>query len=353
MKRILVISNLYPSKKAPYYGSFVKNFVDELIVYTDARVDVCVLKGFNQGKLKKLFMYTWFYLRIIYYLIFFRYDFVYVHLITHATIPIAFVSKFKKLNLIFNIHGEDLLVTTPLAKKLLEIAKPLLYKAKFVVVPSFYFKDITLKLLPQISPDKLVVSASGGVKEEFFIEGDKRHQQPYTIGYVSRIDRGKGWNIFVQALSILAERGVPVHGVMIGGGAEIPEFKQIIKTLKNGLIEYIGPVAHDDLNTYYSKMDLFVFPTLLRESLGLVGLEAMATHTPVVGSHIGGLTDYIKEDENGYFFIPGDAEDLANKIEKYCNLSVADKIKMGKNARNTAENYKAKVVACNLFNRIF
>lgn len=352
MKRILVISNLYPSKKAPYYGSFVKNFVDELIDYTDDRVEVCVLKGFNQGKLKKLFLYTWFYLRITFYLIIFRYDLIYVHLITHATLPIALVSKFKKLNLIFNIHGEDLLVTTPLAKKFLEIAKPLLFKAKFVVVPSYYFKDVTLKLIPQIGQDKIVVSASGGVKNEFFIDKSDEQQYPYTIGYVSRIDRGKGWDTFVQALSILVKRGVPVHGIMIGGGAEVTEFKQVIHTLPNGLIEYIGPVAHDELKNYYKKMDLFVFPTLLRESLGLVGLEAMATHTPVVGSYIGGLTDYIKEGENGYFFTPGDAEDLANKIERFCNLSSADKIKMSENARNTANKYKAKDVAHNLFDRI-
>ena len=33
MKKILIISNLYPSKKNPFYGSFVKNFVDDLITY--------------------------------------------------------------------------------------------------------------------------------------------------------------------------------------------------------------------------------------------------------------------------------------------------------------------------------
>lgn len=48
-------------------------------------------------------------------------------------------------------------------------------------------------------------------------------------------------------------------------------------------------------------MDLFVFPTQLEESLGLVGLEAMACGVPVIGSCIGGLTDYIEEGTNGFF----------------------------------------------------
>lgn len=49
----------------------------------------------------------------------------------------------------------------------------------------------------------------------------------------------------------------------------------------------------------------------------LVGLEAMACEVPVIGSYIGGLKDYIKDKENGFFFTPGNAEELSNKIELY------------------------------------
>lgn len=353
-KDILVISNLYPSKKSPFYGSFVKNFVDDLNEFNKRPVKICVLKGLHDGsKIKKITLYFIFYCKIFYHLLFFKYDLIYVHLITHASIPIRIVSYLKKLNIVFNIHGEDLLVTTPLSQKLLNFVIPLLKKATFIVVPSNYFKEITLSKLPFLNSQKIIVSASGGVKEQFFINRTYSPQPSLTIGYISRIDRGKGWDIFIDAIKILNDKGYSINAMIIGGGAETERMKYYIteKGIKN--ISYIGPVAYNDLVKYYSKMDLFVFPTLLCESLGLVGLEAMATSVPIIASKIGGITDYLENGKNGFFFNPGDSNDLANKIEQFIELDDSCKKQMSQYARKTAEKYKSDIVSISLFNILF
>lgn len=353
-RNILVISNLYPSSKAPFYGSFVRNFVLDLNAYNKKCVTICVLKGRNDGHgLKKVLLYLLFYCKIFYRLLFFRYDLIYVHLITHASIPIRLVSYVKKLNMVFNIHGEDLLVTTPLARKLLEFAKPLLRKAAYIVVPSNYFKGITLERLPFLDSNKILVSASGGVKEQFYVYREYNPGKVMWIGYVSRVDRGKGWNTFVDAIQLINKKGYQVHACIIGGGLEVEEMKAYIakKDVKN--IEYVGPVAYEELNQYYSKMDLFVFPTLLRESLGLVGLEAMAASVPVIASEIGGITDYLRDGYNGFYFNPGDSDDLADKIRKFIELSDGDKKAMSFHARETANNYQSDIVSTSLFNILF
>lgn len=95
----------------------------------------------------------------------------------------------------------------------------------------------------------------------------------------------------------------------------------------DNLIKYIGPIPYHSLPEIYCTLDLFIFPTCLEESLGLVGLEAMACEVPVIGSYIGGLKDYIKDKENGFFFTPGNAEELSNKIELYLSLSSSEKQK--------------------------
>ena len=93
-RKILVISNLYPSKRAPFHGSFVKNFVDSLNVYNQQPVTICVLKGRIDGYgILKILAYLFFYGKIFYRLLFFKYDLIYVHLITHASIPIRIVSE--------------------------------------------------------------------------------------------------------------------------------------------------------------------------------------------------------------------------------------------------------------------
>lgn len=350
--KILVISNLYPSKKNPYYGSFVKNFVEQLALYApNKKIDLCLLKGKSKTVLGKLCKYLFFYLKILFYLSFNRYEFVYVHLITHSTIPIRIVSLFKKLNLVFNIHGQDLLVTTPLANKLLNFAKPLLYKAKYIVVPSNYFKNITLDRLPNLDEDRIIVSASGGIINSFFIKSGKKNNVP-VIGYVSRIDEGKGWDVFIKAAKRLNDSGIEAKFIIVGGGKEVYMMNRLISELKIRNIFFLGPKRYSELPVVYSSFDLFVFPTKLEESLGLVGLEAMAAGIPIIASKIGGITDYVHDSTNGFFFKSGDEKDLADKIKRFLALSPEEKREMEKNAVHTASEYRESIVSKKLFDKI-
>ena len=48
----------------------------------------------------------------------------------------------------------------------------------------------------------------------------------------------------------------------------------------------------EKLNILYNIADIFVFPSR-EEPLGLVGLEAIVSGTPVIGSNVGGIKEYI------------------------------------------------------------
>ena len=116
-RKLLVISNLYPSKSAPFHGSFVKNFVDDLNDYNQRPVTICVLKGRIDGYgVVKILTYLLFYGKIFYRLLFFKYDLIYVHLITHASIPIRIVSYIKKLKQVlkYRLRKNDLIRTAGL-----------------------------------------------------------------------------------------------------------------------------------------------------------------------------------------------------------------------------------------------
>ena len=46
INKVLVISNLYPSQKDPFYGTFVKNFVEDLSNSNNIQdIETCVIKG--------------------------------------------------------------------------------------------------------------------------------------------------------------------------------------------------------------------------------------------------------------------------------------------------------------------
>lgn len=352
--KILVISNLFPSKRCPFHGSFVKNFVDDLITYNGSEnTSYCVLKGRSYSFYEKLYHYFIFYIRIFYYLIFNNYDYIYVHLITHASLPIKIVSYFKKMNLIFNIHGEDLLVKTKLAALLLDSVKPLLYKANLIVVPSYYFKERTIKLLPFIAKEKIYVSASSGVKKSFYNPPINKRRNN-VIGYVSRIDRGKGWDTLLKAIKILSDHNINNLTIeIVGGGSEVNNMLDLIKELNLKNIKYIGPIGHNMLPNFYKQLDVFVFPTKLEESLGLVGIEAMASGVPVIASKIGGIQDYLVNQSNGLYFNHGDEKDLAEKILFLLKMDDNDYNNMCNKAYEKSLEYKASIVNKKLFDYIF
>lgn len=352
--RILVISNMYPSFKDPVYGTFVQSFIEQLISlngYKDTKK--IVIKGRKASHIVKIWNYIIFYIKIISNLLFNRYDLIYVHTITYPILPLRIVRLFKKLPLIFNVHGGDVLTRGRIANYLKKYSIPLLKEAKLVVSPSFFFKNILLKEFPFLKEDKIFVSPSGGVDSSFYNNHSQKDNKIFTVGYVSRIDDAKGWYTFIKAINIVKSKGYNIKGIIAGRGNQITEMEQMLIDLSmNESINYIGPIPYNHLPQVYKQLDLFIFPTQLEESLGLVGLEAMACRVPVIGSYIGGLKDYIKPNINGFFFEPGNYDDLANKILSYMQLSsdIKDLLKM--NAYKTACLFSSDKVKIDLYNKL-
>lgn len=349
---MLVISNMYPSRKDPVYGTFVKDFVEGMkTIAPDLQLYPIVIAGRSHYVIGKIIKYCIFYTTILYRLLFHNYDCVYVHIITHAAIPLRIVSRFKSLPLVFNVHGEDVLTQTRLAGYFLKLVIPLLKQASFIVVPSDYFRIRFIEKLPTVPADRLLVSPSGGIDTDLFKPIENPKHECFTIGYVSRIDRGKGWDTFLKALSLVNQK-LPVKAIIVGTGEEKGQFLKMIDTLGIKNVEYLGGIPHYELPSYYVQMDVFIFPTKLEESLGLVGLEAMACGVPVIGTRIGGLTDYIEENYNGYFFQKDDAYSLASKILQYHEISEEEKKRIRNNVLITAEKFSHLEVLTRLYHHL-
>lgn len=354
MKKILVIANLYPSKDDPTFGTFVKNFVDEIYEYMpEVVVEKSVISGRTSSAIIKILKYIRFYSVTFYKLMLRRYDLVYIHYISHSIPPVWLVSKLKRLQIAFNIHGDDLLVKNKQGEFFLNMAITLMKTSKLVVVPSEYFAEILINIVPEISKKAIFVSPSGGIKPSFFIRESHSVDGVLRIGYVSRVDKGKGWDVFLQSVAQLKAKGLKVQAKVIGKGRQVDEMYAMIKELEiDGEVKYLGPIPHDELPKFYREFDLFIFPTTLFESLGLVGLEAMASGTPVIGSRIGGLVTYIDDSKNGYLFEPGNFNDLSEKIRIFCLLSDKEKDNLRDVARKTALDYRSELISKRLFDKI-
>jgi glycosyltransferase involved in cell wall biosynthesis len=86
-------------------------------------------------------------------------------------------------------------------------------------------------------------------------------------------------------------------------------------SLPDGSWRHAG-FEHDPrrLSEIYSAADVLVLPSL-SEALGQVGLEALACGTPVVGSRVGGIPDYVIHETTGLLSTAGDAGELAANLD--------------------------------------
>ncbi len=353
--RTLTVANMYPSEADPVYGTFVKIFYDGLCHHNHCGTnDLVTIRGKRRGVLSKIKAYIGFYASLFRTLCLKNYDLIYVHTVTFPILPIKLVGCFKKLPLVFNVHGGDVIPSNGLKAWLKERAKPQLRKAAMIVCPTDYFKAVVLEEFPGVSAENLFVSPSGGLPGHFYLAAPKERREIPVIGYVSRIDQGKGWDIYLKALSIVKKAGVQFKGVMVGRGAQVDSMIAMRDSLGlQGSVDYLGPKPQSELPEIYRSFDLFVFPTIRKaESLGLVGLEAMAAGTPVVASNMAGPAEYVRHGENGYLFAPGDADELAEMILAYTRNATSRRDVMSENARATASDYRADIVARNLYEKL-
>ncbi|MBC2316168.1 glycosyltransferase family 4 protein [Listeria booriae] len=339
--KILVISNMFPSKEYPSYGIFVKNHVHLLEEAADTIETITMRKELN--KIKKLWLYIQFYCQIFFTLLFKKYDMVYVHYASHSAFPIL-AAKFlkRKINLIVNLHGSDVFPETTLQERLQTWVARLLRQANHVVVPSDYFKQTVVKRY-HLAPECIWISPSGGVNRALFAPQETaKDTAVFQVGYVGRIDVDKGWDDALRGFSEFKHQSNrQAELIMVGSGKENPQKEALIQEL--GLQEAVrcyDLLPQEDLVALYNEMDVFVFPSRRKgESLGLVGIEAMACGVPVIGSQIAGIQGYLVDGENGYFTEIGNPYSIAEKLLAFDAHSEEEKQMLRSNAFHSAIPY--------------
>ncbi len=346
-KRILLVSNMYPSTKNKHYGSFVKN-VYYLLLDNNYIVTKNTMSK-HENKIIKLLAYIKLHTITILRGLFGSYDYVYVHFISHSSLGGIIVKKLKpSIKLVLNAHGNDVVADYDFEEKNINRSRKYLKYADTVIVPSNYFAIIVNKEY-KVSNDKIFIYPSGGINSSKFISIDKELAKEKAnldknysyIGYISRFEKNKGYDTLIKSINELKsnKKFNKYKYIMVGTGSEEDQLLKLIKKNKlEDLVIIRNMVTQDDLVYIYNSLDIFVFPTYRKsESLGLVGLEAMACQIPVIAANNYGPTDYVKDGVNGFLFKPKDYKELTKTIVKVTNEKDIDRII--EEARKTALEY--------------
>jgi len=172
-------------------------------------------------------------------------------------------------------------------------------------------------------PIEVVPNAAGFDEGSFLINRKENHDKKIerNIITVSRLVKKNGIEYLIKAMpNINAQTKL----IIVGDGELREELEELSFNL--GLMKTVGSIDLEDrviflgdldkpydIAVQLSQADVFVRPSL-SEGLGNAFLEAMYMKVPVIATPVGGIPDFLKDDETGWFCEVKDPKNIAEKI---------------------------------------
>ena len=147
-----------------------------------------------------------------------------------------------------------------------------------------------------------------------------------VIGYVGSFYDYEGIDDLIAAMPALIAARPEVHLLLVGGGPmEAALRAQAATSTAAARIHFIGRVPHDEVERYYSLIDVLAYPRKKMRLTDLVTplkpLEAMAQGKLVAASDVGGHRELIEDGVTGTLF----AADNPTAISTALALLLADR----------------------------
>jgi len=150
------------------------------------------------------------------------------------------------------------------------------------------------------------------VKSQKYPKRIRVEGEPLTIGYFGQLERNKGVELLLKAVSEL-DSSVVKKVIICGTGKEESSLKDWMK--KDSRINFKGKISHEQVQKIMAQIDLTVVPSIWEEPFGRVIIESYAQGTPVIASDVGGIPEVLYDKD--YLFSKNSLEELKEKIIQY------------------------------------
>jgi glycogen(starch) synthase len=175
-----------------------------------------------------------------------------------------------------------------------------------------------------IAPEKILVSPNGvdlalfgepadydaALAAQFGITGAE------VIGFIGSFYDYEGLDDLIAAMPALVAARPAAHLLLVGGGPMEDALRaQAAASPVAAHIHFTGRVPHQQVERYYSLVDILAYPRKHMRLTDLVTplkpLEAMAQRRLVAASNVGGHRELIRDGVTGTLFPPGDPAGIA------------------------------------------
>lgn len=234
-----------------------------------------------------------------------------------------FIKSIYGIPFVVSIHGPDLntaiidkrirnLTTRSLVRASRIFPNSLDTKNRFYTIFGAAYKRKTRTIFPGVDLDLYdKVKDTNQIEKKYHLSGKK------LVIFVGRLDKEKGVEYLIKAA-----KDIQGEIYILGGGDLKNELEKLASDLKLKNVHFLGYFGKEyvkELRQFYKRADVVVVPSIVKEALGFVILEAMAARTPVVASNVGGIPNVVKDGKNGYLVRPRAPKEISEKVNLILN----------------------------------
>jgi len=146
----------------------------------------------------------------------------------------------------------------------------------------------------------------------------------------------------LKAVNLIKKNNIKL--IFLGDGVLKSEVENLASSFNMSNVFITGFVNQTLIGKYYTMADIFVLPSTIGETWGLVINEAMNFELPVVASQmVGSVKDLVKENINGFSFPVGNVKLLSEKLKILIN-SKSKREEFGKNSKKLLAKYSYSTI---------
>jgi len=190
-----------------------------------------------------------------------------------------------------------------------------LKRARVICCPSAYLRELAIgwgvapervRVLPNPAPSIPDLPARERLRDRF------EFRRP-TLVFAGRLTRQKTLEVALEAVS----RCEGIDLVVVGDGPEDEAYRAYCDELKmEDRIRFLGSRSRTEVLELFHAADASLLSSAW-ENFPHTVVESLAVGTPVISTAVGGVSEAVRDGENGLLVPPGDARALGAAIQRY------------------------------------
>ncbi|WP_165724790.1 glycosyltransferase family 4 protein [Pseudoalteromonas sp. SA25] len=341
--RVLLLSNMGPSKNKPNSGRFVMNQYEALRKNSNLKVEFFYLNQEKKSPLVQKIRYPLFFVRFLFNCIFSskKKDVIHVHFY-FPNILLAIVYKFLRnwrVKIVVTFHGSDIYSY---------VSPNIIYRACTRFIDSYIF--VSEKLKERFFKPVAGHVLSAGVNDIYYQQKQKSNfkNKQFDVVFVGHLDKNKG----IERLEeILIKFPCKIRVVIVGTGNST-FISRVEKSNSNVNITYFENCTPEQLVTIYYTSYMLINLSY-NESFGLVMSEAMACGVIVLATQTDGACAQIVNGNNGVLVLNQDdsvCSSAINAMQDILRMPEEQYVSISNNAIKSVQQYRLSLITEQVFN---